>query len=187
MKKRKKITYLLLVLIILVAGFFIKSAYDGKGQIKDKVKTEKTQGEEASSGKEDEEKSSEISLTVDLSEALKVKDKLSEEKKKLLPKDGFILKDYAYKFNAKSSQGMNVFEISKEIFKEKNIEFDYKYSAEYKSNFVNGIGGIKTGDASKTAGWTYTVNGKMPSVGADQFKPNPGDKVVWKYVVTWDN
>lgn len=190
MKNRKKITYLLLILILLVAGFFIKSAHDDKGKIKEDVKTEKVEKDDSTTIKEqkkDEKKSSEISITVDLSEAIKVKDKLSEEKKKLLPKDGFILKDYTYKFDAKSSQETNVFEISKEIFKEKNIDFDYKYSEEYKSNFVNGIGGIKTGDASKTAGWTYMVNGEMPSVGPDQFKPNPGDRIVWKYVVTWNN
>lgn len=45
--------------------------------------------------------------------------------------------------------------------------------------FVTAIDGV-AGDDSH--GWTYTVNGKMPDVGADAYEVKGGDIVVWTYV-----
>lgn len=47
------------------------------------------------------------------------------------------------------------------------------------SSFVSGIGNAIANDGK--AGWMFTVNGEMPSVGADKVEIADGDSIEWKY------
>ncbi|MBR0406006.1 MAG: DUF4430 domain-containing protein [Eggerthellaceae bacterium] len=47
------------------------------------------------------------------------------------------------------------------------------------SAYVSGIGDIIANDGK--AGWMFTVNGEMPSVGADKLEIADGDAIEWKY------
>lgn len=60
------------------------------------------------------------------------------------------------------------------------LESKYNVVSE-KSSFgvmVKSINGI---EATSKKFWTYTVNGKFAEVGADQYKTQSGDKIVWEY------
>jgi len=39
--------------------------------------------------------------------------------------------------------------------------------------------------SSATTGWTFTVNGEAPEVGADVTEVADGDVIVWTYVTSW--
>ena len=47
------------------------------------------------------------------------------------------------------------------------------------SSYVSGIGNAVANDGK--AGWMFTVNGEMPSVGADKVEIADGDSIEWKY------
>ncbi|MCU5378760.1 DUF4430 domain-containing protein [Bacillus cereus] len=50
--------------------------------------------------------------------------------------------------------------------------------------YVKGIDGLMAGD---TSGWLYDVNDKSAEVGADSYKLNVGDVVVFRFVADWSN
>lgn len=50
--------------------------------------------------------------------------------------------------------------------------------------YVKGINGLMAGD---TSGWLYDVNDKSAEVGADSYKLNAGDVVVFRFVADWSN
>ena len=49
------------------------------------------------------------------------------------------------------------------------------------SAYVYGIGDVVVSDKTPNAGWLFTVNGEMPSVGADKVEVAEGDVIVWTY------
>ncbi len=51
-----------------------------------------------------------------------------------------------------------------------------------KDGYIQGIDGLYAGDCGDYSGWMYKVNGKVPDVGADEYKVSKGDKVQWYYV-----
>ncbi len=64
-----------------------------------------------------------------------------------------------------------------DVLKASNIAYKTEDSAY--GEYVTSIDGTAS-DA--THGWTYTVNGKQPDVGAGDYKVADGDAVVWTYV-----
>lgn len=52
--------------------------------------------------------------------------------------------------------------------------------------FVTSINGLANGELGPTSGWMFTVNGETPMTSADQYVLAEGDKVVWKYVTSWE-
>ncbi|MBR5371421.1 MAG: DUF4430 domain-containing protein [Oscillospiraceae bacterium] len=50
--------------------------------------------------------------------------------------------------------------------------------------YVRGIASLYEFDFGDLSGWTYTVNGERPSVGAGAFSLHDGDVIVWAYTVT---
>ena len=53
-------------------------------------------------------------------------------------------------------------------------------------SYVAGIGGLSEKDCGPASGWTYTVNGNMPSVGAGAYRLSAGDAVCWNYVLRYE-
>ena len=49
------------------------------------------------------------------------------------------------------------------------------------STYVDGIEGVVASEVGPNAGWMFTVNGEMPSVGADKVEIADGDSIEWKY------
>ena len=58
---------------------------------------------------------------------------------------------------------------------------DLKVDSSSGSAYVDGIGDVVASSTGSTAGWLFTVNGKTPSVGADQVKIADGDAIAWTF------
>lgn len=48
--------------------------------------------------------------------------------------------------------------------------------------YVYSINGLSEGDKGAGSGWTYKVNGTMPSKSADKYIVREGDSISWEYV-----
>lgn len=48
--------------------------------------------------------------------------------------------------------------------------------------YVYSINGLSEGDKGPGSGWTYKVNGTMPSKSADKYVVREGDSISWEYV-----
>ena len=49
------------------------------------------------------------------------------------------------------------------------------------STYVDGIEGVVASEVGPNAGWMFTVNGEMPSVGADALEIADGDQIEWTF------
>jgi hypothetical protein len=47
---------------------------------------------------------------------------------------------------------------------------------------VDALNGMKNGMDNKY--WQYTVNGVMPQIGADTYKPGAGDRIEWRFTTS---
>jgi uncharacterized protein YceK len=52
--------------------------------------------------------------------------------------------------------------------------------------YVKGIDNLYEFDCGDESGWTYSVNGVKPNVGASQYKVKENDQIKWSYVVKRD-
>lgn len=50
-----------------------------------------------------------------------------------------------------------------------------------KDGFITAVNGVKNGSLDKYDGWMYSVNGKVPEVGVNDYKVNDGDEIVLYY------
>ena len=97
-----------------------------------------------------------------------------------LPKDGTILEQTAIEIEPGVT---NVFEITDQVCKEKNIQIEYSYSPGYDSHYIEGINYFYEFSAGTYSGWIFTVNGESANYGADKIILQDGDAVVWNYTV----
>ena len=58
---------------------------------------------------------------------------------------------------------------------------DLKVNSSSGSAYVDGIGDVVASETGSTAGWLFTVNGEVPSVGADQVVIADGDVIAWTF------
>lgn len=54
------------------------------------------------------------------------------------------------------------------------------------SGYVESIDGVAQFAQGPESGWLYLVNGKMPSVSADQYIPEANDVINWIYLTSYD-
>ena len=54
------------------------------------------------------------------------------------------------------------------------------------SPYVDGIAGVVASTTGPTAGWLFTVNGEVPSVGAESVEIADGDEVVWTFFTNYN-
>ena len=54
------------------------------------------------------------------------------------------------------------------------------------SGYVESIDGVAQFAQGPESGWLYLVNGKMPSVSADQYIPKENDTINWIYLTSYD-
>lgn len=47
--------------------------------------------------------------------------------------------------------------------------------------YVDGIASVVASEVGQNAGWLYSVNGEMPSVGASEYIIKDGDVIVWTF------
>ncbi len=104
---------------------------------------------------------------------------LDENKRELVPADGYILAPSEVSF----SEGESVFDVLKRLCRKNKIHLEYSEVPLYGTAYIEGIANLYEFDAGALSGWVYTVNGESLNYGASAYKLSEGDTVVWSYTV----
>ncbi|MDO4489069.1 MAG: DUF4430 domain-containing protein [Eubacteriales bacterium] len=78
-------------------------------------------------------------------------------------------------------EGMTAFDALSALCDEKG------WSLDGSGSYVSGINGLNEFDKGAQSGWMYKVNGKFPTVTADNYELKRNDSITWVYVTTWQN
>lgn len=116
-------------------------------------------------------------LTVKCDTLLNHMEKLSPEKRQLVPKDGIILPETRLDL----WENATVFDILEKALKAHKIHFEFTKAPMYDSAYIEGIGNLYEFDAGNLSGWMYRINGAVPSVGCSQYIPQSGDIIEFLY------
>ncbi len=104
-------------------------------------------------------------------------DELKENKKKLVPPDGMLLKATTVKVKA----GSSVFDVLCNVTKANKVHLEYTFTPAYKSYYIEGIGNLYAFDGGELSGWMYSVNGKFTGYGCSSYTVQDGDVIKWLY------
>lgn len=110
------------------------------------------------------------SLTIQCKTTLAYLDKISENKKKVIPKDGIILR----LDNAAFQSGDTLYGFLVRECKKASVLIDIDTSF---SGYIKGIGNLYEKDFGKSSGWLYMINGGYPSTGIKEYKLKNGDEI----------
>lgn len=124
-----------------------------------------------------EKKSDTVFFTIDCRTVLDNKDALKAGKEYFVPDSGVIFP----KTEIDISDGDTVFDILKKACNDNNIQIEYTYSSGFGSYYIEGINQLYEKDCGAFSGWTYRVNGELPSVGASKYEVKNGDNVEFLY------
>lgn len=108
---------------------------------------------------------------------------LTDEKRELVPKDGWILAPVQCTF----SKGESVFDVLYRIVRENKIHMEYEKTPAYNSVYIEGIGNLYEFDAGPQSGWMFSVNGEFPNYGCSSVTVQDGDVVEWAYTCDLGN
>ncbi len=132
-------------------------------------------------GSKDEVQPFNVTLSVRCDTILKNMDKLSDEKKDIIPEDGVIIAEEKVDLSEKSS----LLYILKKVITEHKIHIDFESG--YNSAYVKGMANIYAGDCGELSGWMVRVNGEDVAVGTDLYYPQDGDVIEWLYTCDMGN
>lgn len=104
-------------------------------------------------------------------------DKVSDNKKGIIPSNGVILSQKQVKIN----DGDTVFDVLLRETRKQRIHMDFVESPVYGSAYIKGINNIYEFDAGELSGWMYSVNGVFPNYGCSIYNLNDGDVIQWMY------
>lgn len=104
-------------------------------------------------------------------------DKLSKNKRGLVPKDGCILKSETVEIE----DGDTVFDVLKRVTREHKIHMEYVNTPVYNSAYIEGINNLYEFDGGELSGWMYCVNGEFPNYGCSGYSVKAGDVIEWHY------
>ena len=100
-----------------------------------------------------------------------------------IPEDGVILNTT---YQIKSGES-TVFDVTDAACKANDIQIEYSYTPGYGGYYIEGINYLYEFSAGKYSGWLFSIDGEMPSYGADKMKLSGGEKIVWEYTVDYRN
>ena len=104
-------------------------------------------------------------------------DKCKENKRELVPEDGWILEPTEVVFYG----GESVFNVLQRTCRQKKIHMEFENTPMYNSAFIEGIGNLYEFDVGDLSGWMYSVNGWFPDYGCSRYALQDGDVVEWRY------
>lgn len=104
-------------------------------------------------------------------------DKVSDNKKGIIPSNGVILSQKQVEIN----DGDTVFDVLLRETRKQRIHMDFVESPVYGSAYIKGINNIYEFDAGELSGWMYSVNGVFPNYGCSICNLNDGDVIQWMY------
>ena len=116
-------------------------------------------------------------LSIDCKSILNNMDKCKENKRELVPEDGWILEPTEVVF----FEGESVFQVLKRTCKQQKIHMEFQDTPIYNSAYVEGIHNLYEFDVGNLSGWMYSVNGWYPNYGCSRYALKDGDVVEWRY------
>ncbi len=102
---------------------------------------------------------------------------LDKDKKDIVPKDGWILKERTVTFK----EGESVFDILKRVCKDNKIHMEASFTPLYNSSYIEGIYNLYEFDCGASSGWMYSVNDEFPNYGCSKYIVKKGDVIRWQY------
>ena len=104
-------------------------------------------------------------------------DLVEEQKKPLVPEDGWLLKETTVPL----AEGESAFDILLKVCQENKVHMEYMDSPIYDSAYIEGIGNLYEFDVGALSGWMYSVNGWFPNYGCSNYTLQDGDVICWVY------
>ena len=102
---------------------------------------------------------------------------VEEQKKPLVPADGWLLPETTVMFY----DGESVFDVLLRVCKENKLHMEYMDTPMYNSAYIEGIGNLYEFDVGPLSGWMYKVNEWFPNYGCSRYVLQDGDVVCWVY------
>ncbi len=103
--------------------------------------------------------------------------RLTPEKRELVPADGIIFPETEVSFY----DGESVFNVLQREMKRAKIHMEFKNTPIYNSAYIEGINNLYEFDCGELSGWQYSVNGWFPNYGCSRYRLKDGDRVEWVY------
>lgn len=116
-------------------------------------------------------------LSVSCAVLLDKLDSLDEDKRELVPADGWLLAPVTVVFY----EGESVFNVLQRTMKQEGIHMEFVNTPVYSSAYIEGIGNLYEFDAGELSGWMYRVNGSFPNYGCSRYVLQDGDGIEWVY------
>ena len=104
-------------------------------------------------------------------------DLCKEEKRELVPEDGWLLESVEVSFQ----EGQSAFDVLQQVCRENKLHLEFSTTPVYGSAYIEGIGNLYEFDCGAESGWMYAVNGWFPNYGCSQYALQDGDTVTWVY------
>ena len=104
-------------------------------------------------------------------------DKLSQNKRPLVPADGVLLPETQVTFSA----GESAFDVLQRVCRDNKLHMESSFTPLYNSAYIEGIGNLYEFDAGSLSGWMYAVNDWFPNYGCSRYQLQDGDTVRWVY------
>ena len=116
-------------------------------------------------------------LSISCATILDNMDLVEEQKKPLVPADGWLLPETTVTFY----DGESVFDVLLRVCKENKLHMEYMDTPMYNSAYIEGIGNLYEFDVGPLSGWMYNVNDWFPNYGCSRYVLQDGDVVCWVY------
>lgn len=116
-------------------------------------------------------------LSISCATILDNMDLCKEEKRELVPEDGWILKPMTVTFY----EGESVFNILQRTCKQQKIHMEFENTPIYNSAYIEGIHNLYEFDVGNLSGWMYKVNDWFPNYGCSRYQLKDGDVIEWVY------
>lgn len=118
-----------------------------------------------------------VSIEITCTSAVEKKPQIQNEGiKNSIPDDGIILKKTSYKV----PENADVYTLLAKVAADNNIPI----KANTNKTYVSSINNLAQMMLSQQSGWKYSVNDKIPSAAACDYKLSDGDTVKWFYVLS---
>lgn len=118
-----------------------------------------------------------VTVSISCATVLPRIEKLDEDKRDIIPADGWILKPVSVTIN----DGESVFELLKRVCRTNKIHMEFSFTPVYNSAYIEGIGNLYEFDCGSASGWMYKVNSWFPNYGCSRYVLHGGETVEWQY------
>lgn len=116
-------------------------------------------------------------LEVDCTEAIE-SGKLSNAELSYLPDDGKVIAKREVLF----AEGETVFDVLIRELQKDNIHYDFSTGSSKKNKYIRAIANLYRLEPDDYSGWSYYVNGELPTTAASEYKLTEGDEILFIFI-----